>query len=104
MRAIMDLQILPIGVGNSLSSYITACERVLTEAGLKPQLHAFGTDVQGEWGTLVGAVRRCHEVAHQMGAPRVVTHLKLETRSDGSAELSQAVESVQRKLALHSSE
>lgn len=99
MRAIMDLQILPVGVGNSLSIYIAACERVLTESGLNPQLHAFGTDVEGEWETLVDAVRRCHEMVHQMGAPRVVTHLKLETRSNGTVELSQAVESVQRKLA-----
>lgn len=95
----MDLQILTVGVGNSLSSHIAACERVLTEAGLNPQLHAFGTDVEGEWEILVDAVRRCHEVVHQMGTPRVVTHLKLETRSNGNVELSQAVESVQRRLA-----
>lgn len=99
MRAMMDLQILPVGVGNSLSSYIAACEGVLTEAGLNPQLHAFGTDVEGEWQTLVDAVQRCHELVHQMGAPRVVTHLKLETRSNDNVELSQAVESVRRKLA-----
>ena len=99
MCATMELQILPVGVGNSLSSYVAASERVLTEAGLAPQLHAFGTNVEGEWGTLVDAVRRCHDVVHQMGAPRVLTILKLETRSDGNAELSQAVESVRRKLA-----
>lgn len=98
MRATMELQILPVGVGNSLSSYVAACERVLTEAGLDPQLHAFGTNVEGEWETLVDAVRRCHDVVHQMGAPRVLTLLKLETRSDGKAELAQAVESVRQKM------
>lgn len=98
MRAIMELQILPVGVGNSLSSYVAACERVLTDAGLTPQLHAFGTNVEGEWEVLVEAVRRCHEVVHQMGAPRVLTLLKLETRSNGNAELSQAVESVRQKI------
>lgn len=98
MRAIMELQVLPVGVGNSLSSYVVACERVLTEAGLNPQLHAFGTNVEGEWDALVDAARRCHEVVHQMGAPRVLTLLKLETRSNGNAELSQAVESVRQKM------
>lgn len=98
MRAIMELQVLPVGVGNSLSSYVVACERVLTESGLNPQLHAFGTNVEGEWETLVDAVRRCHAVVHQMGAPRVLTLLKLETRSNGNAELSQAVESVRQKM------
>ncbi len=98
MRAIMELQVLPVGVGNSLSSYVVACERVLTDAGLNPQLHAFGTNVEGEWETLVDAVRRCHDTVHQMGAPRVLTLLKLETRSNGNADLSQAVESVQQKM------
>lgn len=98
MRAIMELQILPVGVGNSLSSYIAACERVLIEAGLDPQLHAFGTNVEGEWETLVDAVQRCHDVVHQMGAPRVLTLLKLETRSNGNPELSQAVENVRQKM------
>lgn len=99
MRALMDIAVLPIGASNSLSSYIAACQRVFTEAGLDPQLHAFGTEVEGEWEVLLGAVRRCHEVVHEMGAPRVLTHLKLETRSNGKAELSQPVESVRRKLA-----
>ena len=35
MNAILDLCIIPIGVGVSLSPYVAACEKVLTEAGLK---------------------------------------------------------------------
>ena len=94
----MDLSVLPIGAGDSISSYIAACERVLIEAGLSPQLHAFGTEVEGEWETLTAAVRRCHDVVHEMGAPRVLSYIKLETRTDRTVELSQPVESVQRKL------
>lgn len=48
MNVILDLCIVPIGVGVSLSSYVAACERVLTEAGLKTALHAYGTNVEGE--------------------------------------------------------
>jgi uncharacterized protein YqgV (UPF0045/DUF77 family) len=35
MNVILDLCIVPIGVGVSLSPYVAACEKVLTEAGLK---------------------------------------------------------------------
>ena len=35
MNVILDLCIVPIGVGVSLSSYVAACEKVLSEAGLK---------------------------------------------------------------------
>lgn len=34
MKVIVDLCVVPIGVGVSLSSYVAACEKVLTEAGL----------------------------------------------------------------------
>ena len=31
---------------------------------------------------LFAAVRRCHEVVHEMGAPRIFTVMKLGTRTD----------------------
>jgi hypothetical protein len=33
MNVIVDLCVVPIGVGVSLSSYVAACEKVLAEAG-----------------------------------------------------------------------
>ena len=35
MKVIADLCVVPIGVGVSVSKYVTACEEVLKEAGLK---------------------------------------------------------------------
>ena len=35
MKVLVDLCIVPLGVGVSLSPYIAACEIVLTAAGLK---------------------------------------------------------------------
>ena len=49
MNVILDLCIVPNGVGVSLSAYVAACEKVLTEAGLKTVLHANGTNIEGEW-------------------------------------------------------
>lgn len=99
MRVIADLAIVPIGVGVSLSKYVAACERVLTEAGLEPQLHANGTDVEGEWDRVFAAVKRCHEVIHEMGAPRIATTIKLGTRVDRDQTMADKVESVRSKLA-----
>jgi len=99
VRVIADLAIVPIGVGVSLSRYVAACERVLTEAGLEPQLHANGTDVEGEWDQVFAAVKRCHEVIHEMGAPRIATTIKLGTRVDRDQTMADKVESVRSKLA-----
>jgi len=48
MKVIIDLCLVPIGVGISLSPYVAACEKVLMAAGLKISLHSYGTDIEGE--------------------------------------------------------
>lgn len=99
MNVILDLCIIPIGVGVSLSSYVAACERVLAEAGLKTQLHANGTNIEGDWDRVFAAVRRCHEVVHEMGAPRVFTTMKVGTRTDRTQTMQDKTRSVESKLA-----
>jgi len=48
MKVIVDLCLVPLGVGISLSPYIAACEKVLTTAGLNISLHSYGTNIEGE--------------------------------------------------------
>ena len=98
MQASVMISIIPIGTGVSLSRYIAACERVLDDAGLAPQLHAHGTNVEGEWDQVLAAVRRCVETVHAMGAPRVSTHLKIGTRTDKQVSGEAMVASVREKL------
>jgi uncharacterized protein (TIGR00106 family) len=81
MKVIADISVVPIGVGVSLSKYVAACEKVLNEAGLEPRLHAYGTNIQGEWDVVFQAIRRCHEMVHEMGAPRVSTVIKVGSRT-----------------------
>ena len=98
MKVLVDLSVVPLGVGVSLSSYVAACERVLREAGLDTRLHANGTNIEGEWDEVFAAVRRCHEVVHAMGAPRIATTLRLGTRTDRPQTLDDKVRSVEAKL------
>ena len=98
MNVIMDLCIVPLGVGVSVSRHIAACQRVLTEAGLATHLHAYGTNIEGEWETVMAAVKRCHQVVHDMGAPRITTTIKLGTRIDRAQSMQDKVASVKEKL------
>jgi len=98
VKAIVDLCVVPLGVGVSVSEYVVACERILKEAGLTTQLHAYGTNVEGEWDTVFAAVKRCHEAVHAMGAPRISTIIKLGTRTDRDQTMNDKVKSVQDKL------
>ncbi len=98
MKAIVDLCVVPLGVGVSVSEYIVACERILKEAGLQTQLHAYGTNIEGEWDAVFAAIKRCHEIVHAMGAPRISTVIKVGTRVDRDQSMDDKVQSVQTKL------
>ena len=99
MKVIADVCVVPIGVGVSVSRYVAACERVLRDAGLKIRLHAYGTNVEGEWDQVFAAIKRCHEVVHEMGAPRISTTIRVGTRTDRDQSMEDKIASVEQKLA-----
>ena len=99
MKVIVDLGVVPLGVGLSVSGYVAECQRVLTEAGLKTRLHAYGTNIEGEWDEVFAAIKRCHEVLHnEKGVPRIYTVIKAGTRTDKEQTLQDKIGSVESKL------
>ena len=98
MKVIADICVVPIGVGVSVSTYVAACEKVLRGAGLDIKLHAYGTNIEGEWDDVFAAIKRCHEVVHEMGAPRITTNLRVGSRVDRTQTMTDKVKSVERKL------
>lgn len=97
MRVIADVSVVPLGVGVSVSKYVAACQGVFDEAGLKTALHAYGTNVEGEWDDVFAAIKRCHEVVHEMGAPRISTAIKVGTRTDRPQTMEDKVRSVEKR-------
>jgi uncharacterized protein (TIGR00106 family) len=98
MKVIVDLCIVPIGVGLSLSKYVAACEKILEKSGLTTQLHANGTNIEGEWDAVFAAVRKCHEELHTMGAPRIFTTVHIGTRTDREQTMDEKIKSVRMKM------
>ena len=98
MKVIVDLCVVPLGKGVSVSREVAACQRVLREAGLKTHLHAYGTNIEGEWEEVFAAIKGCNEVVHDMGAPRISTTIKLGTRVDRNQTMEDKIRSVEAKL------
>lgn len=98
MKVILDLCVIPMGVGVSVSKYVAVCEEILKEAGLKIKLHAYGTNIEGEWDSAFAAVKKCHETIHQMGAPRISTNIRVGTRIDRTQTMDDKIRSVEVKL------
>ena len=99
MNVIADLTVSPLGAGLSESKYIAACHEIIDRAGLKSNLHAYGTNIEGDWDTVLHVVKECHQKLHEMGVPRITSSLKLGTRIDKDQSMLDKIESVNTKLA-----
>ena len=90
----IDLCLVPIGVGTSLSPYIKECIEVIKNEGLNYELGANGTAIEGDWDSVFKCIKSCHKEIHGMGAPRIYTTLKVNTRIDRKQLFKEKVESV----------
>jgi uncharacterized protein (TIGR00106 family) len=82
MKATAEIQVIPIGEGVSVRNQVKRAHQLLADSGLRVALHAFGTNVEGELGDILDAVRRVHETLHAEGVVRLSTAVKLGTRTD----------------------
>lgn len=98
MKVIADLCIIPLGIGVSVSKEVAICERILADAGLKTKLHAYGTNIEGEWDQVFDAVKMCHEALHAAGVPRISTSMRFGTRVDREQTMDDKIRSVEDKL------
>lgn len=98
MKVIIDLCVVPLGVGVSVSKYIAVCQEIINRAGLRSELHANGTNIEGEWDEVFKVVKECHERIHAMGAPRITTTIKVGTRTDRDQTMADKVKSVREKV------
>lgn len=98
MKVAVEISLIPIGTDVSLSPHIARVHEVLAEAGLNPEMHANGTNVEGDWDTVMGAARRCHEAVHAMGVVRINTTLKIGTRTDRDQSLADTVRRARERL------
>ena len=69
MNVIIDLCVVPIGVGLSVSKYVAACHDIINEAGLTSELHAYGTNIEGDWDKVFDVVKNAMKESMKWGLP-----------------------------------
>ena len=97
MHAIVGFTLVPIDAGVSVSPFVSAIESVLEESGLTYEVNCNSTNVEGEWDEVFATIRRCHEVVHGEGAPRIHTCLQVGTRVDREPRMAEKLASVVRR-------
>jgi len=99
--AVAEVSVMPIRKNAaSLSAGIAACLGILRDSGLKHELHAMGTVIQGDVNEILDVVGRMHRAAtKQEDVWRVVTTLTIDERTDQRLTMEGKVDAVKKKLA-----
>ena len=82
MKATAELQVVPIGRGVSVRQEIKRVVAMLQGHDFIIETHASGTDIEGELADILAVVGEIHETLHKEGSVRLISYLKLETRTD----------------------
>ena len=82
MKATAELQVIPLGAGVSVRAEVMRIVGLLRQHDFVLETHAAGTDIEGELEEILAAVRQIHESLHAEGSVRLISYLKLETRTD----------------------
>lgn len=96
MKVIVDVSITPMTGHASVRDEIALAHEILRQTELPVELHANGTNVEGEYSTIMAAVERIHDALHERGVPRIVTNVRITSRIDKDDSLKHRVESVGR--------
>ena len=95
---LLEMSIVPIGVGESVSQYVAKCVDIVDRSGLNYELHAMGTIVEGDLPAVLRVMQECiEEVAKS--ANRVSCTAKIDYRQGVSGGIQSKVASVEKKLA-----
>jgi uncharacterized protein (TIGR00106 family) len=98
--ALIEVGVIPLGTETpSVSRYVAEAVRVLQEEkGIKYELTAMGTIIEGDLEHLLNLAHRMHQTAFTAGAMRVVTIIKIDERRDEVASMRSKLEAVKRQL------
>ncbi|KAJ0426527.1 hypothetical protein BJY00DRAFT_91306 [Aspergillus carlsbadensis] len=83
----------------SFSREIAEIQQLMQQSGLKFQMHATGTTVEGSWEQVARVIGCAHTMLHQEGIPRIQTDVRIITRMDKIKPLEENIRTVQNILS-----
>lgn len=98
--AMIDISVVPVGTsGPSVSQYVAGAVRILkNEPGIKYELTAMNTIIEGDLDELLSLAQRMHRSAFDAGAKRVVTTIRIDERIDKPLTIEGKIKAVKDKL------
>lgn len=94
---LLELSVIPLGVGESLSPHVARCVDLIDRSGLDYELHSMGTIIEGELPEVLDLLRQCIDEMTKV-SDRVTCSAKFDYRRGQSGRLRQKVNHVEREL------
>jgi uncharacterized protein (TIGR00106 family) len=94
---LVELSIVPVGGSRHLSDFVSALVHEVHESGLAYTLTPSGTVIEGDWDEVMPVVRSAHKKALS-DSGHLVTTIRIEDESGGTAKLSSNIQNVEEKL------
>ena len=82
MKATAELQVIPVGEGVSVRQQVMRIVELLQGRDFIQETHASGTNIEGELTDILAVVEEIHATLHREGSIRLISYLKVETRTD----------------------
>jgi uncharacterized protein (TIGR00106 family) len=89
--------VVPLGVGESLGSYVAGMVPLIEASGLSYKLGAMQTTIEGDETQVLKLIMSCHHYMLEK-APRVLTRIAIDDQAGASDRLEGKVQDVQRIL------
>jgi uncharacterized protein (TIGR00106 family) len=98
--AIMAISVTPIGTGSTgVGEFVATALGVIERSGLRYELNAMHTVVEGDLAALMALVPEIHAALFANGARRLSTVIKIDDRRDTPSTIEAKVRSVRARMA-----
>jgi uncharacterized protein (TIGR00106 family) len=99
MSMLVEFSVVPVGTGVSISPQIAKVLKIVAESGVVYKANPMGTVLEGDWETVMGVVRKCHD-AVMKDSERALTTITIDDRKGKEARIQKKLESVEQKLGM----
>lgn len=79
---VAEFSITPV-TGDDLTPYIDAAIKIVEKSGLKFEVDALGTTLEGELDQVLDVIKQAHQAVIDLGAGRVLTEIRIDHKATG---------------------
>ncbi len=94
---LLEFTMSPIGMGESLSPYVSRILDVIDRSGVNYRLTPMGTILEGEWDDVMAVVKDCF-VELKKDCSRIGAYIKIDYRQGSESRMTSKIKSLESKL------